>query len=170
MKRITVSRKLGAAAAVLLAVLATGLFVLPSAAQEPPPPIASEPLTPRSVFPDDVTLKVKIKLDGGATKVVNVRDPSRTVTARFTLQPGAEFPWHSHRGPVVVNVVQGALTYVDADTCAEFTYSAGEAFVDPGQGHVHTAFNPTGGVTILVATFFAAPEQGPLLIPAEPAC
>lgn len=156
-------------AAVVLAVVAA-VFVLPSAAQEPPPPIVSDPLTPRSDFPDNVTLKVKIKLDGGATDVVNVDDPSKTVTARYTIQPGAQFPWHSHRGPVFVNVVQGPLTYVDGDTCAEHTYSGGEAFVDPGQGHVHTAYNPTDGVTILVATFFAAPAQGPLLIPAEPAC
>jgi quercetin dioxygenase-like cupin family protein len=139
-------------------------------AQDPPPPIVSERLTPRSVFPDDVTVKCTIKLDGRATKVVSVREPSRTVAARYTIQPGAQFPWPSHRGPVVVNVVEGALTYIDGDTCAEYTYEAGEAFVDPGQGHVHTAFNPTGGVTILVATFFAAPAEGPLLIPADPAC
>jgi quercetin dioxygenase-like cupin family protein len=169
MKRISVSRKRGAVATVLLGLVAAGLYVLPSAAQDPPPPIASEALTPRAVFPDDLTVKVKIKLDG-KMKVVNVRDPDRAVTAKYTIQPGAQFPWHSHRGPVVVNVVQGALTYVDADSCAEHMYAAGEAFVDPGQGHVHTAYNPTGGVTILVATFFAAPAEGPLLIPAEPAC
>ena len=44
------------------------------------------------MFTDDVQLKVKIKLDGEQTDVVNVRDPSRTVVARFTVQPGAQFP------------------------------------------------------------------------------
>jgi quercetin dioxygenase-like cupin family protein len=170
MKRFVLSRKRAAVAAGLAVIGAAGIYVLPSGAQDPPPPIVSEPLTPRSVFPDDVTVKFTIKLDGRATKVVSVRDPSRTIAARFTIQPGAQFPWHSHRGPVVVNVVEGALTYVPEDTCAEHTYEAGEAFVDPGQGHVHTAFNPTGGVTILVATFFAAPAEGSLLIPADPAC
>jgi hypothetical protein len=43
-------------------------------------------------------------------------------------------------------------------------YPAGTAFVDPGHGHVHSAFNQE---TEFVATFFEAPEQGPLLIPAE---
>ncbi len=132
-----------------------------------PAPIAAEPLTPRSVFVDDISLKITIKLDRGPTRVVNVDDPSRTVVVRYTVQPGAQFPWHSHLGPVVVNVVSGALTYVDAETCVERTYTAGQAFVDPGQGHVHTAFNPTSTPTVFVATFFAAPATGPLLIPSQ---
>jgi quercetin dioxygenase-like cupin family protein len=164
------TRKLTAAAgAALIAVLVLLLNVLPSSAQAPPP-IATEFLTDRAVFTDDVTLQVKIKQDGQKTEVVNVRDPSRTVVARFTVQPGAQFPWHSHAGPVVVNVVSGELTYVEADDCVERAYPAGTAFVDPGQGHVHTAFNDTSGVTVLVATFFSAPAEGPLLIPASPGC
>jgi quercetin dioxygenase-like cupin family protein len=163
------SRKLGvaSAAATLIAVLLISLNVLPSAAQEPTPPIATEVLTERAVFTDNVDLKIKTKLDGRRTNVVNVKDPSRTVTARFTVQPGAQFPWHTHRGPVIVNVVQGELVYVGADDCIEHSYPAGTAFVDLGHGHVHSAFNPTADETILLATFFEAPEEGPLLIPAE---
>ena len=162
------SRKRGAViAAALGAVLVASVNVLPTAAQQPPPPIASEFLTGRAVLTDDVDLKAKIKLDGETTRVVNVDDPSRTVVAKFTVQPGARFPWHSHRGPVVVNVTEGELVYVAADDCVERPYAAGTAFVDPGQGHVHTAFNPTDDVTVFLATFFAAPDQGPLLIPAE---
>ena len=156
-------------ASLLLAVTAV-VGVVSSAAQEPPPPpIAAAPPTARAVFPDDIDLKVKIKLDGQATTVVTVEDPSRTVDVRYTVQPGAQFPWHSHAGPVVVNIVSGALTYLDGDTCNEHTYSAGQAFVDPGLGHVHTAFNPGTEPTVFVATFFGAPADGPLIIPAEPA-
>ena len=151
----------------LIAVVVVGANVLPSAAQQPPPPIATELLTGRAVFTDDVDLKLKIKLDGKKTTVVNAGDPSRTLVARFTVQPGAQFPWHSHAGPVIVNVTQGELVYVGADDCTERSYPAGTAFVDAGHGHVHTAFNPTDEETILVATFFEAPEQGPLLIPAD---
>ena len=97
-----------------------------------------------------------------------MKDPSRTVVVRYTVQPGAQFPWHSHAGPVVVNMVSGALTYVGAEDCAQRIYAAGQAFVDPGQGHVHTAFNPTNTPTVFVATFFDAPAEGPLLIPAAP--
>jgi quercetin dioxygenase-like cupin family protein len=164
------SRQAAAAVAAIVALVAVAIFALPTAAQESPAPIAAEPLSPRSVFVDDISLKFKIKLAGGATRVVNVDDPSRTVVVRYTVQPGAQFPWHSHLGPVVVNIVSGALTYLDGDTCAEHTYTAGQAFVDPGQGHVHTAYNTGSEPTVLVATFFGAPETGPLLIPAQPAC
>jgi quercetin dioxygenase-like cupin family protein len=159
-----------AAGAALIAVLVLVLNVMPSAAQTPPPPITTEFLTGRADFTDHVTLKAKLKLDGMKTRVVKVADPSRTAVARFTVQPGAQFPWHSHRGPVVVTVVSGELTYVAADDCMEREYPAGTAFVDPGQGHVHTAFNATDDVTVFVATFFAAPAEGPLLIPASPGC
>lgn len=142
---------------------------MPSTAQQPPPPIATEFLTGRAVFTDDVDLKLKIQLDGEATEVVNARDPSRTVVARFTVQPGAQFPWHTHHGPVIVNVTEGELVYVASDDCIERAYSAGTAFVDAGHGHVHTAFNATDDVTVFVATFFEAPAEGPLLIPAEAA-
>lgn len=154
--------------AAVAGVMAAGAYVLPAAAQAPPPPIAAEPLTPRSVFIDDIGLKFKIKRDGGATDVVSVPDPSSTVVVRYTVQPGAQFPWHSHAGPVVVNLVSGAITYVGAEDCVGRTYAAGQAFVDPGQGHVHTAFNPTNAPTVFVATFFHAPATGPLLIPAAP--
>ncbi|HEX5826700.1 MAG TPA: hypothetical protein VFY23_04210 [Candidatus Limnocylindrales bacterium] len=92
-----------------------------------------------------------------------------TVVVRYTVQPGAQFPWHTHAGPVVVNVASGALTYIGAETCAEETYSAGQPFVDAGNGHAHSAGNPTSSPTILIATFFAAPASGRLLIPTDPA-
>src|SRR5215216_2840891 len=151
----------------VIAVALVGTNVLPSAAQQPPPPIATELLTGRAVFIDDVDLKLKVKLDGHETRVVKAKDPSRTLVARFTVQPGAQFPWHSHAGPVVVNVTEGELVYVGAEDCVERSYPAGTAFIDPGHGHVHTAFNPTDGETVLVASFYEAPEQGPLLIPAD---
>jgi quercetin dioxygenase-like cupin family protein len=155
--------------AALLTLGAIGIGMLPLAAQEVPLPIATEFLSPRSVFPDDVEMKIKIKADGG-TEVVKVVDPSRTVTARFTIQPGAQFPWHSHAGPVVVNVVEGTLVFVETDR-SEQAYPTGTAFVDPGHGHVHSAYNPTGGETVIVATFFESPAAGSLLIPADtPAC
>jgi quercetin dioxygenase-like cupin family protein len=155
--------------AALLTVGAIGFGTLPLAAQEPPLPITTEFLSPRSVFPDDIDMKIKINR-GGGTEVVKVVDPSRTVTTRHTIQPGARFPWHSHAGPVLVNVVVGTLVYVETD-CGERAYPAGTAFVDAGHGHVHSAYNPTGGETVIVATFFQSPVEGPLLIPADtPAC
>ena len=154
----------------LMFAAAAAVNVIPSAAVDPPPPIAAEPLTARSVFPDQVAMKLKLKHPGGGTMVVNVDDPSRTVDVRYTVQPGAHFPWHSHYGPVIVNIVSGSLTYVPAGTCEETTYAAGESFVDAGHGHVHSAYNPGSEPTVFIATFFEAPATGPLLIPADPGC
>jgi quercetin dioxygenase-like cupin family protein len=157
--------------AILAAVAASmiiGVSVLPALGEEPPPPILGEPLSGRAAFVDDIGLKIKISHGTEAT-VVNTDDPSNTVVVRYTVQPGAQFPWHTHAGPVVVNIVSGALTYIGAEDCAEHLYTAGQAFVDAGHGHVHSAVNPTGSPTILLATFFEAPASGPLLIPAESA-
>jgi len=155
--------------AILAAAVVVGISVLPAFADEPPPPIVGEPLTGRAGFVDDIDLKIKIKSAGSEAIVVNADDPSNTAVVRYTVQPGAQFPWHTHAGPVMVNVVAGALTYIDAEGCTERTYSAGQAFVDPGHGHAHSAFNPTASPTILIATFFEAPASGPLLIPVDPA-
>ena len=156
--------------ALLMLAAAFTLHVVPSAAVDPPPPIVAEQLTLRSVFPDEIDMKLKLKPHKGDTTVVKVHDPSRTVDVKYTVQPGARFPWHTHYGPVIVNIISGSLTYVDSDACGETTYSPGQAFVDAGHGHVHSAYNPGTGPTVFIATFFEAPETGALLIPADPAC
>lgn len=156
--------RLRAKLAIVIAVIMTaGLgwgWVLPLSAQ---PPILLEPLTPRNIFLDDVRGQFRVKLEGHGTNVVNMGDPSRTLVARITVQPGAMFPWHTHSGPVVVNVAQSELVYV-SDDCVERRYAAGTAFVDPGHGHVHTAFNRTGEVVVLYAMFFELPAEGPLTL------
>jgi len=154
----------------LMLAAAAAVNVMPSAADPPPPPIVAEPLTPRSFFPDEVDMKIKLKHPGGGTMVVNVGDPSRTVDVKYTVQPGAQFPWHSHYGPVIVNIMSGTLKYIPAGPCEERTYSGGQSSVDAGHGHVHTAYNPGPDPTVFIATFFEAPETGALLIPADPGC
>src|SRR5262245_38993571 len=121
--------------ALLMLAAAAAVNVVPSAAVDPPPPpIAPEQLTAaRAVFPDLIDMKLKLKTHEGGTTVVQVDDPSRTVVVRYTVQPGARFPWHTHYGPVIVNVISGSLTYVagmrhgDAATmCDEKPYTAGQ--------------------------------------------
>ncbi len=153
--------------------LALGLLVtvavMPSLAQDP---IVAQPLTMRAVFTDQVAVKFKVKVDGGATEIINLDDGSLTQTVMFTVQPGAMFPWHSHPGSVVVNVASGELVYVPADDCVERHYATGEAFFDAGHGHVHTAYNPGSVPTVLIATFFGLPASGPLsnAVPAPEGC
>jgi redox-sensitive bicupin YhaK (pirin superfamily) len=167
-QRSTTGWRLFGAMILLLLTLAT-FGMLPSAADDPP--ISMQPLTPRSVFTDDVSMQIRYKLDGRATGVLNLHDPSRLAIARFELRPGAHFPWHTHPGAVVVIVTEGELVYVNADDCVPRPYGAGAAFVDPGHGNVHTAFNPqTGALTVLHAVFLDAPPDGePVTQPVGPA-
>lgn len=120
-------------------------------------PILAEPLTLRHTFTDDVAVQLRVKPDGRPTEVINLRDASNTAVVRFTVQPGVRFPWHSHPGVVMVSVTQGELVFVYADDCVQRRYPVGTAFVDPGFGNVHYAFNPTAGETIVVATFLGVP-------------
>jgi quercetin dioxygenase-like cupin family protein len=128
-------------------------------------PITVTELTPRSVVTDDVALQLRVKHaeDHRGTNVVNLPDPSLVVTAEILVQPGAQFPWHQHAGPVIVTVAAGELVYVEADDCVHRSYPAGTVFVDPGNS-THSAFNPTSGVTRLIATFFDVAATGPLTL------
>lgn len=148
-------------------------FPAASATTEPPdpsiPPIAVEELTrvdedtlARGAF-SDATVTMSFTVEGHDLIDVDVA-ASNVAMARIVVQPGAQFPWHTHPGPVVVNVVTGELTYVMAEDCAEHAYAAGSAFVDPGRGNVHTAVNRTDGETVLVAFFTEVPADGPLTI------
>jgi quercetin dioxygenase-like cupin family protein len=128
-----------------------------------------EPLA-RGNFLDDVDVTVKIQLSN-ATSVVHVREPSDALVARITFQPGGSVGWHTHPGPVFVTVASGALSIINASDCVHRVYTAGKAFVDPGQGNVHVGFNDTDGETVLYATFLDVPAGQPATIPADdPGC
>lgn len=128
-------------------------------------PITITELTPRSIVTDDVAMQLRVKHADhhGGTNVVNLRDLSLVVTAEILVQPGAQFPWHQHAGPVLVTVAEGELVYVEADDCVHRSYPAGTVFVDPGSS-THSAFNPTSEVTRLIATFFNVAATGPLTL------
>lgn len=152
------------ASASLALTLALAITATAPSRADTPVPISVELLTGRAQFTDDVSAQFRVKLDGMGTNVMNIADPSRTVVAKITVQPGARFPWHTHPGPVIVNVASGELVYQMAHDCVERSYVAGTAFVDPGRGMVHTAFNRTGAATVIIATFFEVPAAGPLTI------
>lgn len=73
------------------------------------------------------------------------------------LPANADTGWHTHPGPALVLVVNGALTYEDAfgNECRQITYTArwpepGEGFVDRGFGHVHRAIAGSDGADFYV--------------------
>jgi quercetin dioxygenase-like cupin family protein len=77
--------------------------------------------------------------------------------------------WHTHPGPAIVTVVQGAVTYEEAaaNSCQDATYTAGQGFVDRGFGHVHRAIAGADGVDFYVV-YILPPGSPTHVIPASP--
>lgn len=143
----------------------------PPSTEPPTPPVAVEEFTRldadtpvRGAFTDTVTATMSITRDGIDPVEIDIADLSHIAVTRMTFQAGAQAPWHTHNGPVIVSVVEGELTYVMAEDCSQHTYPAGSAFVDPGHGNVHSGYNATDGLTVVVNTFLEAPADGPLSI------
>lgn len=115
----------------------------------------------RADFEDRVDIMFKIKHEGkhesehlckakgkdngrkGRKECLRVTDARETVVQQIVLSPGGQTGWHSHPGPVFVLVKTGALTiYSGHDpACGSRTYTAGQSFIDSGQGHVHIGWN-----------------------------
>ncbi len=113
-------------------------------------------------------MEIRLRPEGRSEEVIQFDDPSRFAVFRFTIQPGAVFPWHTHPGLALAGVQQGELVYVYADDCVERSYPGGTMFIDPGGDNVHTAFNPSSSEeAVVVATFINAPEEGGLTLPVD---
>ena len=102
-------------------------------------------------------------MDDGREEVINARDAAQTVVQQIKISAGGHTGWHSHPGPVVVLIKSGTMSFYDGDdpTCTVKTYSAGQAFIDSGQGHVHIARSEGSDELELWATYFDVPEDGP---------
>ena len=68
---------------------------------------------------------------------------------------GGSTGWHTHPGPVFINVVQGQVTFYEADdpTCTPQVISAGQGYVDTGSGHLgrNETGQPAKDVTVILA-------------------
>lgn len=138
-----------------------------TASAEEPEPIVAEPLTERHAFPDDVSMHITQDLDGLAPQEIEIEDASHMVVVKFTIQPGAVFPWHTHPGTVFIKIAKGDFVFVFAEDCVERDYEPGEALVDPGDT-VHTAFNPSEDEeTVVMATLVGVPAEGALTTPVD---
>lgn len=163
---------------ILLAMLGAPLpeeceeLLSPGAPSEPPgppgpDPISAEMLTERAAFAGDVSIEFSQDLEGLPEQLITRDDASHLLMARFTIQPGAVFPWHTHPGTVLINVIQGEFVFVFADDCVHREFAPGDALVDPGDV-VHTAYNPGDDEpTQVVVAFIGAPAEGPLTIPVD---
>jgi len=72
------------------------------------------------------------------------------------FQPGGQSGWHSHPGPVFIQVVEGQMTFYESDDphCRPIVRSAGQGYLDAGE-RPHMARNETLHEAKNVVTYFA---------------
>jgi len=142
-------------------VSATGLLALAAfvatAKAEPPSGVTPTLLARGTYDPfDEVLSDPQGPIGFGAA----ARTPLDTVVRRHDYQPQSTTGWHRHPGPVFITVTSGTLTYYvyDDPTCTPHTVSAGQGFVDDGQGHVVRNESDESAQDVSVIT---APVGGP---------
>ncbi len=89
-------------------------------------------------------------------ELISTKGPSDLYVQQNTWQPGGTTGWHTHPGPSFVIVTKGSVTVYDGNdpSCTPHVYTANtssNAFVDPGDGHVHVIRNETDEVAQAIA-------------------
>ncbi len=151
-------RRLGFATAGILITLAGVALATPGAN------VVSSIVYARAAFAGPVDLMFRFTENHApGTQVLHVLNAQDTVMQQIVFGPGGHTGWHSHPGPVVVLVAQGELTFYSGEdpSCTGRTFSAGQAFIDSGQGHVHIARASETGNTVLWVTYFDVPPGQP---------
>jgi quercetin dioxygenase-like cupin family protein len=145
-------------ALVVLAAISVGgatLYLTPGSG------VISAPVVARASFADPTEVRFRVKNQNRS--VITAPNAGETVMQQIVIGPNGHTGWHSHPGPVVVLIKEGEMSFYDADdpTCSVRTYTAGQAFVDSGQGHVHIARNESTTTNLeLWATYFDVPAGG----------
>jgi quercetin dioxygenase-like cupin family protein len=126
----------------------------PAAAGTPPSPSAS-------ASGDPIVTPLAAALVPGPIDI-DRRHLSNVVSVRIDFRAGDTTGWHSHPGPVFVEVVSGAVTLRHAahGRCLSQVVRAGHGFFE-APGAVHVAENPRPAPAILYATFILPPKAGP---------
>ena len=90
---------------------------------------------------------VELKAKGGLEVVVR----------SFAYSPGSYTGWHKHPGPVLIQVVEGTVTFFEADDpCTPIVVRAGEGYLDSGE-HGHIGRNLSGAPAKDVTIYLAPP-------------
>ncbi len=89
---------------------------------------------------DDI--RVKTHVDGHKVEI-DTKGRSDVYVVSNVFEPGGHSGWHTHPGPSLITVKTGTITvYGDDDpTCTPMVVTAGNGFVDPGDGSIHNQRN-----------------------------
>lgn len=97
--------------------------------------------------------KLHVIKSGEAKVTVKTRGDVDIVTTTATIAAGGFTGWHSHPGPVLVTVTQGALTVYNVPDCQPQVYPTGTGFVEESPKIVHLVRNEGSEEARFTATF-----------------
>jgi quercetin dioxygenase-like cupin family protein len=83
-----------------------------------------------------------------------------------TLKPGEKTPFHTHRFPVTVYVLEGTFT-LEMEGRAPVVVNAGQAMVEPPQVKM-TGYNRSNTESMRALIFYVSDPETPFLDPAHP--
>lgn len=120
---------------------------------------SSSTLLGRATFsdPNDPVFKVK-RITGDWQLTVQAKPAFDIAVQNIVFQPSGQSGWHSHPGPVFIQVVSGTMTFYESDdpTCTPIVRTAGQGYLDKGE-HAHIARNESALPAQNVVTYFAPP-------------
>jgi hypothetical protein len=120
---------------------------------------SSSTLLGRATFSDPHDQNFDVKRKGDDWQVQIKAKPAFDIAVQtITFQPNGQSGWHSHPGPVFIQVVSGTMTFYESDdpTCTPIVRTAGQGYLDLGE-HAHIARNETRLPAQNVVTYFAPP-------------
>ncbi|HEV8544761.1 MAG TPA: cupin domain-containing protein [Candidatus Limnocylindrales bacterium] len=135
----------GAAAMALVAVAVTIASASPASGVTPT-------LLARSTYD---SFKVMSYPDSGGLFKAEAKQPIDVVVRRHDYAVGGSTGWHAHPYPVFITVISGELTFYEYDdpTCTPIVVSAGEGYVDSGNGHIgrNETDQPAADISVIMA-------------------
>lgn len=89
---------------------------------------------------------------------------STVILAEATWEEGARSGWNRHPGMSIVRIIEGEIEHTMEEDCVPRTYSAGDAWIDPG--HIYRADSEEGTVAHVI--FLEIPDGEPATEWVEP--
>ena len=134
-----------------------------------PPSGVTPTLLARGSYSD---FKVASNPDNGGMFKAEAKGPIDVVVRQHDYAVGGSTGWHAHPYPVFITVIQGTLTFYDADdpTCTPIRVSQGGGYVDSGKGHIgrNESGAPAADISVIMAPV-GAPFRAELPAP-SPYC
>lgn len=127
-------------------------------------------LLARSTFsdPHDQNFDIKRITDGWHIQIKS-KSAFDIAVQTISFPPGSASGWHTHPGPVFIQVVSGTMTFYQSDdpTCSPQVRTQGQGFLDLGE-HPHIAVNQTNAPAQNIVTYFAPPGSVLKFMAAQP--